>query len=101
MLNNILRHEANAGYAVDDMYRLAKLNGVEVRSLEHLVRLVEGCQGPWMRFEFDGIKEMIVLKTEKVADATREVCEQNMIPAAQCLRADKQEEKRGMPMAES
>lgn len=73
------------------MYRLAKLNGVEVRSLAHLLQLVQGCQGAWMQFEFHGIKEMIVLKTEKVADATREVCEQNMIPAAQCLRAEERD----------
>lgn len=81
VLNNILRHETNAGYDVDDMYRLTTFNGTEVRSLAHLVQLVEGCNNEWMKFEFDGIKEMIVLKTSKVAAATQEVCEQNMIPS--------------------
>jgi hypothetical protein len=65
-------------------------NGAEVRSLAHLVRLVEECtqeEEPWMKFEFDGVKEIIVLKTSEVAAATREVCEQNMIPAPRYLEA--------------
>ena len=60
---------------------MTKFNGTEVRSLAHLVQLVEGCADEWMKFEFSGIKEMIVLKTSKVAAATQEVCAQNMIPA--------------------
>lgn len=123
MLNNILRHEANAGYTVEDMYRcvrawllllsgrvvdatgsstlahpttfprppgtrLSKFNGSEVRSLAHLTQLVEACTEAWMKFEFDGMKEMIVLKTGKVAGATLEVCSQNMIPAAKCGGGD-------------
>ena len=43
---------------------------------------MEGCADEWAKFEFDGIKEMIVLKTSKIAAATEEVCRQNMIPSA-------------------
>ncbi len=64
------------------------MNGTQVRSLAHLIRLVEGCAEEWIKFEFAGMREMIVLKTGKVAAATSEVCEQNMIPAPQCLQAE-------------
>lgn len=56
VLNNILRHETNAGYVLDDMYRLSKFNGQTVRNLAHLVALVEGCAEEWSKFEFDGLK---------------------------------------------
>lgn len=60
---------------------MTTFNGTEVRNLAHLVQLVETCTDAWSKFEFLGAKEMIVLKTKKIAAATEDVCRQNMIPS--------------------
>ena len=94
VLTNILRHEANTGYEVEEVVRVSKVNGTTVRNLAHLAVLVEeggkeeegdGKEEKWCVFEFDGLKDKIVLASSRIARTTAEVCEQNKIPQAQCL----------------
>ncbi len=85
VLSQILRHEANAGYDVDELVRVTTVNGQAIRNLAHMVALVDGCQEEWVQFEFDGIKDKIVLARSRISTTTQEVCEQNKIPRARFL----------------
>mmetsp|Transcript_105898 Transcript_105898/g.332041 ORF Transcript_105898/g.332041 Transcript_105898/m.332041 type:complete len:455 (+) Transcript_105898:1-1365(+) len=64
--------------------RLLRCDGVEVRNLRHLAELIDGASGSFVFFELDD-DDVMALPREAAGEATQEVLEANLIPAARCL----------------
>lgn len=76
----VLAHEINVGYEGMSNLQLLAFNGHKVTSLAHLCRLADETNEQYLRFEFFP-NRIIVLRAADVRDATRQICEENSLPA--------------------
>lgn len=60
--------------------QLLSFNGQPVKSLKHLVRLADANQEEFLRFDLFRDR-LVVLEAARVAEATKQICEDNSIPS--------------------
>jgi hypothetical protein len=90
VLAQVLAHETNLGYEHLTDLHLLKFNGIEVRSLGHLNKLISESEEPFMTFEFapgEGGR-LIVMERAVCEQATQEVCKEHSIGSHYVLRTD-------------
>ncbi|CAM9335614.1 unnamed protein product, partial [Hapterophycus canaliculatus] len=81
ILTQVLAHEVNVGYEGFSNMQLLSFNGQRVKSLKHLVRLADANQEEFLRFDLFRDR-LVVLEAARVAEATKQICEDNSIPSA-------------------
>jgi hypothetical protein len=62
------------------LVQVKKVNGVEVRNLRHLRRLVEGCKEKFVRFDLDD-ERVMVLNFEEAKRASEGILSSHRIPS--------------------
>lgn len=90
VLAQVLAHESNLGYENLIDLHLLKFNGVEVKSLGHLNKLISESEGAFMTFEFAPEEggRLVVMERTVCEQATKEVCEEHSIGSNYVLRTD-------------
>ncbi|RKX32771.1 MAG: hypothetical protein DRP22_01695 [Verrucomicrobia bacterium] len=80
LLTKVLAGSVNEGYHQWNNWVIEKVNGVSIRNLRHLVRLVESSREGFVVFENDR-GQKIILDRAKVAEATPQILKTYHIPA--------------------
>jgi S1-C subfamily serine protease len=89
VLSNILACPATVGYdstlGLKDS-AVVELNGVKIKSLVHLARLITACKEEFLRFDVEAGAKVIVLETEVAKKCTEDVMEQHNMNS--CMSKD-------------
>jgi S1-C subfamily serine protease len=81
VLTDVLPDELNVGYTGFEDYVVREVNGKPVGSLEQLVEIFEGSDGPVHRLLFEDTAAEIVLKRENLGARSKEILERYRVPA--------------------
>ncbi|KAG2501015.1 hypothetical protein HYH03_000835 [Edaphochlamys debaryana] len=81
LLSKVLSSDVNQGFQEIGNVQVYKVNGVKVHNLQHLARLVDSCEAPFVRFDLDW-KRVVVLDTAKAKAATADILRTNCIASA-------------------
>ncbi len=80
VLSPMFPHPITQGYEPIDLPALARVNGVEIHSLAHLVETLRDAEGEYVTFEWHGRgTETLVFPREQIEDVTEEILENNGI----------------------
>jgi len=80
LANDLLPHPISKGYAAPFHPTLRAVNGVEVRSLAHLVGILHDNTDDTLVFEFfDRTQETLVFNADELEESTEEILEDNSI----------------------
>lgn len=80
VLSPMFPHPIAQGYDPMDLPALERVNGVEIRSLAHLVEVLRDVEGEFVTFEWHGRgPEMLVFPRGQMDDVTEEILENNGI----------------------
>lgn len=79
VLTQVLGDEINVGYGNMSDLRLLKFNGIQIQSLRQLRDLVVNCREPWMRFELEEDR-LIVLSTHDALASNDRILRRHKIP---------------------
>jgi len=99
VLSEIFPHAINDGYLPPRLSRVLSFNDEPVRNLTHLTKMIEDCQGDWMRFKVDSnLQQTIVLDARENAvwNATREICQVYSVPYYKPLPPMRKEGEEGV-----
>lgn len=77
----VLAADINTGYQDTGNIQVLRVNGTPVHNLAHLAQLVTACTAPFVRFELEWHK-VVVIDHAKATKLTDEILRQNAIPAA-------------------
>ncbi|XP_002971553.2 protease Do-like 10, mitochondrial [Selaginella moellendorffii] len=94
IMSQVLIDDINAGYERLAELQVKQVNGEKIVNLQHLRRLVEGCKEPYIRFDLDDGR-VIVLKYESAKEASLRILQNHRISSpvsTDLLEADKEEE---------
>lgn len=83
VLSQVLSAEINVGYEGVVQSRVFKFNGVQVRNLNHLAKMVDECQEEFMRFDLDF--DVLVVATEDAVRSSAAILETHGISKAYSL----------------
>ena len=81
VLTQVLAHDLTVGYEDLENMLLLTVNGVVVKNLKHLQKLVEGQMDEFLRFTLHN-NLVLVLRAEDARKATPEALEKHQIPSA-------------------
>eukprot|EP00877_Chromochloris_zofingiensis_P007489 jgi/Chrzof1/2994/Cz12g07110.t1 len=81
VLSKVLAADINTGYQDTGNIQVLRVNGTPVHNLAHLAQLVTACTAPFVRFELEWHK-VVVIDHAKATKLTDEILRQNAIPAA-------------------
>eukprot|EP00546_Thalassionema_frauenfeldii_P001705 CAMPEP_0178934138 /NCGR_PEP_ID=MMETSP0786-20121207/23701_1 /TAXON_ID=186022 /ORGANISM="Thalassionema frauenfeldii, Strain CCMP 1798" /LENGTH=513 /DNA_ID=CAMNT_0020611897 /DNA_START=212 /DNA_END=1753 /DNA_ORIENTATION=+ len=79
VLTQVLAHPKNLGYDKLQDLHLKKINGKDVKSLQHFRQLLSDCQDEYIRLELAPDDYCIVLERASMDQITKEVCEEHFI----------------------
>merc|ERR1712118_264230 len=79
VLSQVLASSLTVGFTNFYNTVLNKFNGMELRNLEHLIKLVDSCKTEYVNFELDG-ENCIVLAQKDVQKHASQILQENMIP---------------------
>jgi len=75
VLSQVLAHKENLGYENYRALHLVEVDGVKIRNLRHLKKMLEEGKGEFVRFEFAPHGRHVVLERAVMEKVTQEVCE--------------------------
>lgn len=88
VLAQVLAHPKNLGYDMLQDLHLRKVNGQDVRSLQHFRTLLTECEDEYIRLEFAPNDTCVVLERASLDQVTKEVCEEHFISKEYVLRSN-------------
>lgn len=83
ILGSVLDTEVNIEYSDCEDQHLLRFNGQEVRSLQHLCRMVHHCTDEFVRFDLND--DIIVMDRVRAMETNASILEHNQIPALTSL----------------
>jgi len=88
VLAQVLAHPKNLGYDMLQDLHLKKINGKDVRSLQHFRQLLTECEDEYIRLEFAPNDNCVVLERTSLEQMTKDVCEEHFISKEYVLRSN-------------
>lgn len=78
---NWLSHRIGIGYSTPNLQAVTRVNGVEIRNLQHLVETLRDLQDEYVEFEFaDDYVETLVFDRQQLVEATDDILVNNGVP---------------------